>query len=373
MATLPSQRTSGVRRSRGSPRARSRRRSGESPATCRPRARTRGLSRSISAAAPKRAAKRRSSPRVAGRSSRSTKCTGTRRSAKKRSALRVSWQSVKPKIWTFTVKPFQARLAPRPYSPRTATPGLRGARLQLLPDAEWDRRRSGVGRLPGLGPVIVGAAGRDEAERPAHLAVRRGLSRRVLRIVGLDPHEPRAHEVGDEVIAPGEAGVRHHRHTPRSLDDANRVRGREALARNVRRTARAQVAIERLAHGPDVPVVDHDLGDVGPSRGAFLHERQDLGGVDGHAELGEPLRHTVDTLPALRALLGEEVLKPPGLPIHAVAEDVNLGGPAVRPARHVAVDLEPWDDRSEEHTSELQPPVHLVCRLLPQEKLIDQT
>src|SRR5881397_2901187 len=72
------------------------------------------------------------------------------------------------------------------------------------------------------------------------------------------------------------------------------------------------------AGGPAVPVVDHDLGDVGPSRGAFLHERQDLGGVDGHAELGEPLRHTVDTLPALRALLGEEVLKPPGLPIHAV-------------------------------------------------------
>src|SRR2546425_13290332 len=107
-------------------------------------------------------------PGVAGRSKGPRMKAGSRRSAKKRSALRVSWQSVKPKIWTFIVERFQPRLAPWRRSPRTATPGQRGARPQLLPDAERDRRRPGVGRLPRLGPVIVGAAGRDEAERPAH-------------------------------------------------------------------------------------------------------------------------------------------------------------------------------------------------------------
>src|SRR3989441_11872399 len=73
-------------------------------------------------------------------------------------------------------------------------------------------------------------------------------------------------------------------------------------------------------------------------------ERQDLGGIDGPAELGEPLCHTVDTLPALRALLAQELLEPRGLPVHGVAEHVDLGRPAVPPAGHVAVDLEPGDD-----------------------------
>ena len=83
---------------------------------------------------------------------------------------------------------------------------------------------------------------------------------------------------------------------------------------------------------------------MGPARRPVLHERQDLGGIDGHAELGEALRHPVDPLPALLALLAQEALKPGGLPVHGVAEDVDLGGPAVPAARHVAVDLEPGDD-----------------------------
>ena len=83
---------------------------------------------------------------------------------------------------------------------------------------------------------------------------------------------------------------------------------------------------------------------MGPARRPVPRERQDLGGIDGHAELGESLCHTVDTLPALRALLAQELLEPRDLPVHGVAEDVDLGGPTVPSARYVAVDLEPGDD-----------------------------
>src|SRR5690348_17769140 len=58
-----------------------------------------------------------------------------------------------------------------------------------------------------------------------------------------------------------------------------------------------------------------------------------------------------DALPIYRRARG----RLPGGPAAAGGTDPRVGGP---PARH----------RSEEHTSELQSPVHLVCRLLLEKK-----
>src|SRR5690348_17977494 len=44
------------------------------------------------------------------------------------------------------------------------------------------------------------------------------------------------------------------------------------------------------------------------------------------------------------------------------------GGPQLRVLRGLAARLGPETRRSEEHTSELQSPVHLVCRLLLEKK-----
>src|SRR5256712_11090222 len=72
------------------------------------------------------------------------------------------------------------RHAPRRRSAGTATPGLRGARPQRLPDGERDRGGARVSRLPQERPVIVGAAGSDVVVPPAAMEVGRGLGRRVL-------------------------------------------------------------------------------------------------------------------------------------------------------------------------------------------------
>src|SRR5207247_4320520 len=82
----------------------------------------------------------------------------------------------------------------------------------------------------------------------------------------------------------------------------------------------------------------HRLGHVGAAGRAFLHEREDLGGIDRYPELGETLANSVDSAPALFTLLAEERLKPLRVPVEAIAEDVDLG------ARHVAVDLETRND-----------------------------
>src|SRR6266487_6507307 len=57
------------------------------------------------------------------------------------------------------------------------------------------------------------------------------------------------------------------------------------------------------------------------------------------------------------------------LPIYAFREQVALAAPWMRDR---TTELREWSDvsllRSEEHTSELQSPVHLVCRLLLEKK-----
>src|SRR5256885_10695482 len=73
---------------------------------------------------------------------------------------------------------------------------------------------------------------------------------------------------------------------------------------------------------------------------AFLHEREDFSGIDRHAQLGQARGDPVDALPSLLALRPEEGLEPRRLPV----------------------------PRSEEHTSELQSPCNLVCRLLLEKK-----
>src|SRR5688572_17211086 len=61
----------------------------------------------MTASTPKRSTKRRSSPRDAARSLKSTKCVLTRRSEKKRSALRVSASFLTPKICTSNESPLR--------------------------------------------------------------------------------------------------------------------------------------------------------------------------------------------------------------------------------------------------------------------------
>src|SRR5207244_11491884 len=54
----------------------------------------------------------------------------------------------------------------------------------------------------------------------------------------------------------------------------------------------------------------------------------------------------------------------PRVRVHVAAESVLV---PLRPRVRVPVEIE-MDLRSEEHTSELQSPDHLVCRLLPEKK-----
>src|SRR5258708_25760736 len=60
-----------------------------------------------------------------------------------------------------------------------------------------------------------------------------------------------------------------------------------------------------------------------------------------------------------------EALVPVG---HAVDDPVRLGGRGHVAPRPLLGQLERVADRSEEHTSELQSPDHLVCRLLLEKK-----
>src|SRR5438876_2014041 len=60
--------------------------------------------------------------------------------------------------------------------------------------------------------------------------------------------------------------------------------------------------------------------------------------------------------------------QPPGVAAGAVPEDILVRSDRRR--RHVAADA--VHSRSEEHTSELQSPVHLVCRLLLEKKKTPQ-
>src|SRR5262249_53106419 len=84
--------------------------------------------------------------------------------------------------------------------------------------------------------------------------------------------------------------------------------------------------------------IDHRLRHVRPPGRAFLHEGEDVVRIDGHPELRQTRRDAVHALSPLLALRAEKLLEPPGLPVQAVAEHVDLG------AGDVAVDLQAGDD-----------------------------
>src|SRR5690348_17894142 len=72
------------------------------------------------------------------------------------------------------------------------------------------------------------------------------------------------------------------------------------------------------------------------------------------------------------AQLRAELLDPLGVPVLVCGAEVRAPLAETRElaarARANGVEVEVHDDRSEEHTSELQSPVHLVCRLLLEKK-----
>src|SRR5690348_10116706 len=112
---------------------------------------------------------------------------------------------------------------------------------------------------------------------------------------------------------------------------------------------------------------------------ATLHRQRTLGGVIGivvlafglgyhffprlfHAEPGEVARRSVPALPAA-APGGTATANEPA------EEELNAGPPlTLAPTAVIAARLSRGHARSEEHTSELQSPVHLVCRLLLEKK-----
>src|SRR2546428_1287298 len=280
-----------------------------------------------------------------------TKCTVRRRSAKKRWALRVAWRSYNPKIWCFgpgyvgTVRSWERGPRPR-LGPKVAcsrcgvAPAWPFSRaLQLLPRRPRHRGRAQRVAPSALRSVIIGSAGREQVEATTQLEIFARLRGRVLGVVRLDSHQPCAHPLGNDSVAVGQAGMSEGRNPVRLADPLHRVHRAEAPTRDVGGATLLQVLVERLAPRPHVATPDHHLGHVGTPGRALLAHGEDLGGLDWHPELSEPLGDAMHASDALGALLAKEVLKPGGLVIDEVPEHVDLG------ALDVAVDLEAGDDR----------------------------
>ena len=194
------------------------------------------------------------------------------------------------------------------------------------------RRAQGGGADPRA--VEVGSARGHQILLLADLQIRRALLGRVLRVVALDAHETGRDQARDQLVSAREPGMGEDGHAARSPDEPDRVLWRELLPGDMPRPAGGEVLVEGLAHRLDVAARHHHLRHVRASRRALLHEREDLVGVERHAQAGHPLGHPVHALPPLPPLLAAELLEPRRLPVHEIAEDVDLR------ALHVAVDLD---------------------------------
>src|SRR5258708_14167975 len=103
-------------------------------------------------------------------------------------------------------------------------------------------------------------------------------------------------------------------------------------------------------------------------------------GRDGASDDGEPLRAAAEALRMLNAALdflnGDFLAGPGGAGLDSAGLDAcdlgcvleSLGRLSAKFAAARAAILARFDARSEEHTSELQSPDHLVCRLLLEKK-----
>src|SRR2546422_6740556 len=94
---------------------------------------------------------------------------------------------------------------------------------------------------------------------------------------------------GNDSVAVGQAGMSEDRNPVRLADHLHRFHRAEAPTRDVGGATLLQVLVERLAHRLHVATRDHHLGHMGTPGRALLAHGEDLGGLDWHPELSEPL------------------------------------------------------------------------------------
>ena len=153
------------------------------------------------------------------------------------------------------------------------------------------------------------------------------------------PGQPGLDQLGDHLVAVGEAGVREHRHAAGAADDAHRLHRREPPARDVGGAAGVQVAVERLAHRLHVAAVRPSPGPrAGGPASPPCRSRRPRRPSSGMPSSAAARRCGARARRARRAARAGSPGTTRASPVHAVAEHVDLG------ARHVAVDLEAGHD-----------------------------
>src|SRR5215510_10174089 len=110
---------------------------------------------------------------------------------------------------------------------------------------------------------------------------------RMARMAHLDAIDSLLDERGDTLARPGVRRMGEDRETASATNQLNGVHDREAVLTHVRRTAIAEIALERVAKIDRPAFGDHCARDVRPTNGAAARLLEDRGKLDLYAKLVE--------------------------------------------------------------------------------------
>ena len=210
---------------------------------------------------------------------------------------------------------------------------MAGARLEIRERRERQRDLAEARGMMRVIGVEVRTTGPAKSELTRHRVVARDGRCIVIAVPHLDRDQAIGHESWDRVVQAHQAGMRQRGHPASGPDDSRDLADRRAEARNERRPAFRDEAIERITAIGGVSSGDQRIGDVWAAdraTAAGRHASQQLIAIERHAEIRQPRDHRLDAATAIVPLRAKELDERRVIRIEEVTEDVDVAGPLDR-------------------------------------------
>ena len=152
--------------------------------------------------------------------------------------------------------------------------------------------------------MVVGSTGDGEAVVTRHRQIADGVFGRVLAVMRFEGVETRAREIGNQIVAANQAGMRERRDAVGRMNLFEDVARRWTDPRDERRLASLQILVERLTCVRDHAFLDKRAGDPWTPRRLrriVLARTKDRVDVERDAHVCETLHHLPDAIDAIEA------------------------------------------------------------------------